>query len=295
MNKNVKFIAEISSNHNRDLDRSLEFIKQAAQVGCDGVKFQLFKIRELFSPEILNKSHKHRDREKWELPVEFIPQLSSHAHDLGLSFSCTPFYLKAVEELEPYVDFYKIASYEILWHQLFKACANTGKPIVFSTGMSTTYEIHAVLKLLNQLHSGEVTVLRCTSAYPTPIHEVNLASIDTLREETDKLYPNLDLSYGWSDHTVSPGVIYRAVNKYNVNFVEFHFDLEGKGEEFNAGHCWLPHQIKPVIEMIREGLAADGEGKLEPNPSEIGDREWRADPGDGLRPMKKVRNYYNNS
>ena len=291
----VKFIAEISSNHNRDIQRAIQFIEEAAVAGCDGVKFQLFKIDQLFAPEILEKSQTHRNRRQWELPLEFIPQLSQVAHDLGLTFSCTPFYLDAVGELEPYVDFYKIASYELLWHDLFEACSKTGKPLVFSTGMSNIEEIHPVLALLNGLPAREITILRCTSAYPTPVPEANLASIATLRKAVSGKYPDLDINIGWSDHTVSPGVIGRAVNRYGANFVEFHFDLEGKGEEFNAGHCWLPHQIKPVIEMIREGLAADGEGKLEPNPSEIGDREWRADPGDGLRPMKTVRNYYNNS
>lgn len=291
----VKFIAEISSNHNRDINRALELIEAAAYSGCDGVKFQLFKIDQLFAPEILEKSQTHRNRRQWELPLEFIPPLSQTAHDLGLSFSCTPFYLDGVAELEPYVDFYKIASYELLWHDLFEACALTGKPLVFSTGMAVVDEIHSVLSLLNNLPSKDITVLRCTSAYPTPVEEANLASITTLRQSVSGNFSNLDINIGWSDHTVSPGVIARAVHKYNASFVEFHFDLEGEGEEFTAGHCWLPHQIKPVIEMIRDGFEADGTGKLEPNPSEIADRNWRADPKDGLRPFISVRKDFNGS
>ena len=96
----VKFIAEISSNHNRDLKRSIEFIKQAATVGCDGVKFQLFRIDQLFAPEILQKSQRHRERRQWELPTDFIPELADACHELGILFSCTPFYLDAVAELE---------------------------------------------------------------------------------------------------------------------------------------------------------------------------------------------------
>ena len=287
--KKIDFIAEVSSNHNRDLSRMKEFIYASKEAGCTGVKFQLFKVDELFSPEILEKSETHRKRKEWELPAEYIPELAELSHSIGLSFSCTPFYLEAVDELKPYVDFYKIASYELLWHDLFEACSKTGKPLVFSTGMSNIEEIHPVLALLNGLPAREITILRCTSAYPTPVPEANLASIATLRKAVSGKYPDLDINIGWSDHTVSPGVIGRAVNRYGANFVEFHFDLEGKGEEFATGHCWLPHQIKPVIEMIREGLAADGEGKLEPNPSEIADREWRADPVDGLRPLKSIR------
>ena len=111
----VKFIAEISSNHNRDLNRAFEFINTAHNIGCDGVKFQLFKIDQLFAPEILHKSEKHRNRKKWELPLEFIPELAERTHDLGMQFSCTPFYLKAVDELEPHIDFYKILVLQMIF------------------------------------------------------------------------------------------------------------------------------------------------------------------------------------
>ena len=68
----VKFIAEVSSNHNKDLERSKEFIQVAASIGCQAIKFQLFKIDQLFSHEILAKSKSHRDRAKWELPLERV-------------------------------------------------------------------------------------------------------------------------------------------------------------------------------------------------------------------------------
>ena len=124
----VKFIAEVSSNHHRDLTRSFDFIDSASRVGCTAVKFQLFKIEQLFSPEILERSEKHRKRKEWELPLEFVPKLAQRCIEVGVEFSCTPFYLDAVVELEPYVDFYKIASYELLWDNLLAACAGTGKP-----------------------------------------------------------------------------------------------------------------------------------------------------------------------
>ena len=71
----VKFIAEVSSNHNKDIDRIYKFIDVAASAGCSSVKFQLFKIDKLFSNEILNKSKEHRERKKWELPLDFIPKI----------------------------------------------------------------------------------------------------------------------------------------------------------------------------------------------------------------------------
>ena len=111
----IDFIAEVSSNHNRDLGRMKELIYASKDAGCTGIKFQLFKIDELFSPEILSRSLAHRKRKDWELPAEYIPELFMLSKSLNLLFGCTPFYIEAVAELEPYVDFYKIASYELLW------------------------------------------------------------------------------------------------------------------------------------------------------------------------------------
>jgi len=98
------FVAEVSSNHSKDIERALEFVDVAASVGCDAVKFQLFRINQLFAPEILSKSERHRKRSEWELPVTFIPLLSDRCKEKNIQFSCTPFYLEAVTELEPYVD-----------------------------------------------------------------------------------------------------------------------------------------------------------------------------------------------
>ncbi len=278
----VTFIGEVSSNHNRDLERALAFIDVAARSGCDAVKFQLFKIDQLFAPEILARSEKHRRRRAWELPLEFVPALAQRCGEVGVEFSCTPFYLEAVGELEPYVSFYKIASYELLWDDLLVACAMTGKPVVLSTGMATLDEITHAVGTLRQHGCALPVLLHCTSAYPTPVLDANLAAIETLRQSTG-------CEVGWSDHTKEPAVLHRAIHRWGASVVEFHLDLDGTGEEFTAGHCWLPEEIAPVIRDVRMAMEADGVGVKEPAPSELPDRLWRADPSDGLRPMKEIR------
>jgi len=276
------FIAEVSSNHHQDLDRCLSFIDAAAKIGCSAVKFQLFKIDQLFAPEILAKSEIHRNRKKWELPLEYLPALAERSHARGLQFSCTPFYLDAVAELRPFVDFYKIASYELLWDGLIQACARTGKPLILSTGMATLGEVKLAVKVAREAGCKDLTLLHCISGYPTPTEECNLAAVDTLREACC-------CPVGWSDHSVSPDVLYRVVHRWGATVVEFHLDLEGEGEEFKTGHCWLPAQIQPVIETIKKGKSADGSGEKEPAPSELSDRDWRAEQKDGLRPLNKIR------
>lgn len=276
------FIAEASSNHGRDLGRGLAFVDAAADAGCDAVKFQLFKIDRMFAPEILTRSEKHRARRDWELPLAHLGPLAERCRARKIQFSCTPFYLEAVEELAPHVDFYKIASYELLVTPLLEACARSGKPVVLSTGMATMEEIVAAADTLKRAGAADITLLHCVSAYPTPVAEANLSAIAAIREATG-------CATGWSDHTRKPSVIERAVHRWQASAVEFHLDLDGEGAEYAAGHCWLPHEIAPVIARIRESLAADGTGFKSSQPCEADDRDWRADPSDGMRPLRHVR------
>jgi len=278
----VKFIAEVSSNHAQDLGRSLAFVDAAADCGFDAVKFQLFRVAELFAPEILARSPQHRKRVAWELPVAHLEPLARRCHERGMEFSCTPFYLEAVKQLEPYVAFFKVASYELLWIDLLKACAATSKPVIISTGMAIMPEIKAAVATLQQAGAADITVLHCVSAYPSPPDQSNLAAIEAIRRATGA-------RTGWSDHSRSPAVIERAVHHWNAAAIELHLDLDGTGEEYHTGHCWLPDEIAPVIARVREAFTADGSGFKEPVPAELPDREWRADPSDGLRPFRHVR------
>jgi len=285
----TKFVAEISSNHNGDISRSIAMIEAAKEAGCDAVKFQLFRIDELFAPEVVRAKKELQERKKWELPVSFLPKLADAAKKCGIEFSCTPFYLDAIEELRPYVSFYKVASYELLWHDLLVGCAATGKPVVLSTGMATMEEIASAVQSIVDKGTRDLTLLHCTSSYPTPVKEANLRAIQTMRHGLKNFSSSFDLKFGLSDHTVNTAVVLKSIFRYDASFIEFHFDLEGKGYEFDSGHCWLPAQVKSLIQMTRDGEAAEGNGEKGPGPSELKEVEWRADPSDGLRPLLKTR------
>lgn len=282
----VNFIAEVSSNHNQSIERCYQFIDQSASIGCNAVKFQLFRIDQLFAPEILKKNSDISKRSEWELPIEYLPLLSERCHKKGVAFGCTPFDIEAVRILEPYVDFFKIASYELLWHDLISACCTTQKPLILSTGMATMIEIKEAVEVSKKYGCSDLSLLHCISGYPTPLDQCNLAAIKTLREST-----NVN-QIGWSDHSVSPIVLNRAINHWGASIVEFHLDLEGEGEEFKSGHCWLPEQIKPIIESVKLSKQIDGTGDKGPVDIEKKERDWRADPKDGLRPLKHIRATY---
>jgi len=279
------FISEISSNHNQDLDRVKKLIERSKSLGFDAVKFQLFKIEELFSPEIISKSEFHSSRKAWELPVEFIPEIHKICVDNEIELGITPFYLDAVDECNQYVDFFKIASYEILWKDLFKKCLSTDKDLIFSTGMANLSEVSNAFSFIGEKNKDRVTLLHCSSAYPTPTQGSNLKAIKTLR---DKFL----VKTGWSDHTRSVAVLLAACLKWNSDCIEIHFDIDGQGAEAD-GHCWLPDECSRFFELYHEALESEGDGLKEPNPFEYPDRDWRADPSDGLRPFKKLRTTFN--
>ena len=291
----TEFIAEISSNHNGDLKRCRQLIAEAARVGCTAVKFQLFRIDRLFAPEILRVSPAHRQRRRWELPLRFLPELSAATRDAGMKFGCTPFDIEAVDQLAPYVDFLKVASYELPWLDLIHTCAATSLPLVVSTGMADAGEAWAAVDAALESGCHDLTLLHCVSRYPVPEHACNLAAIGTLREMMAANFavdwPEVAFKAGWSDHSVSAGVVGRALRHWAADTIEFHFDLEGDGAEFGGGHCWLPDAIAPVIAGGFQPVSpdCDGTGRIAPLPEDLPERAWRADPSDGLRPTLPVR------
>ena len=280
--ENPLVIAEISSNHNQDLGRATALIQAAAEAGANAVKFQLFEIEKLFAPEVLEASANHRSRKSWELPRRFVEPLAAEAHCLGMLFSCTPFDLGAVSFLEPHVDFFKIASYELLWQDLLEACGMSGKPTILSTGMSSQSEVESAVHCLRDSGCRDFALLHCVSAYPTPRSETNLSAIRTLRR-------SFEVPIGWSDHSHDMSVVRRAVHRWGASILELHFDLEGDGFEAGSGHCWLPLELKALTQELRGVSELDGDGVKHPAQSELQDVSWRADPSDGLRPLLGIR------
>lgn len=278
----TQFIADVSSNHHADRERCLTFVETAARMGCDAVKFQLFRLERLFAPEVLACSCPIRERRELELPVSFLPEIARACRAQGISFICTPFDLQAVDELAPYVDCYKIASYELTWPDLLRACGMSGKPVILSTGMATLAECLEAVATIREAGCEELSLLHCVSAYPTRPEEANLAAMDTLRRACA-------CPVGWSDHSVSPAVVYQAIFGHRANLLEFHLDLDGLGAEFASGHCWLQTQMAEVIRTVRIGELAEGDGQKRVTSREEKERLWRADPEDGLRPFKAVR------
>jgi sialic acid synthase SpsE len=283
MSRFPKYIAEVSSNHGQDLDRIIDFIDVSAEIGCDAVKFQLFTVETLYSEDTIKKMPAVMERKKWELPLEFLPDIKRRCAEKKVMLGCTPFYLEAVDELAEFVDFYKIASYELLWLDLIKRCAQMPQPLIISTGMANMNEIQSAHAAARMYNKDNLAFLHCESSYPVKVEETNLAAIKYLRDQ-------LGCHVGWSDHSRNLAVIMRAALKWGAEIFEFHLDLDSKGAEYSSGHCWLPSELATAISLIETGKDADGVPAKFPGDSESHDRDWRADPSDGLRPLKAIRN-----
>jgi sialic acid synthase SpsE len=281
----TKFIAEVSSNHNGDFNRALALIDAAANAGCWGVKFQLFQLDKLWAKELLN-AEKYafvNQRREWELPPEWLPELAKYSHELGLEFGCTPFHLEAVDALEPHVDFFKIASYEALWWDLYECITKTGLPLIVSLGMANADEIDEVKSRLTHDYdyAEYASLLHCVSKYPVDLEDCNLSMIERIRGDYNKM------PVGWSDHSADQAVVLRAVHFWQAAIVEFHLDLDDKaGVEYDGGHCWAASDAMDMIALVHAGFEADGVPT--PETHDLGERHKRRDP-DGLRPMMAYR------
>ena len=281
----VRFVADVGSNHNGSWIRCSRLIDAAKQTGANAVKFQLF-TEDLYRD--LPENQESREKLKTcALPVKWIPDIAAKCASFGLEFHCTPFYLEAVDILQPHVQSLKIGSYEIRWLELIRKCASTLLHLGLSLGLSEMdEELEAVETALRTYFPREpsLTLYHCCSEYPAPIEYCNLAE---LRRLIGDYHLEAD-HFGWSDHSGSPGVIHKAIGM-GADTIEFHLDLEDMaGSESSYGHCWTPSQIGSVIRDVRIGQAA------EPVRSEWYEyrkklRTQMTDPVDGQRPLKCER------
>lgn len=296
-----RFIADIGSNHCQDFLRCLKLIDAAKDIGCWGVKVQLFKADKLYTPEFIPRNIKDR-----EMPDEWIPKLAKYCKARGIKFGGTPFDLEAVKVLSPHVDFLKISSFDLLRKDLIEECAKTGIDLIISTGSATGYEVLCAMEtfydnrvkcsenaLNPRVHTQKIYFLHCISDYPTKIEHCHLFKINALDYWISSFWwPKEDVDIGWSDHTCNTNVIYEAYLR-GAKIIEFHLDLnDKKGAEYRYGHCYTPEHIRSTIYEIQEEIRRYDRDitKEHMDKKTIEAREWRADPEDGLRPMKSMRN-----
>lgn len=199
-------IAELGVNHDGSVDRALELTRAAAEAGADAVKLQLFETDRLMSKAAKLAAYQKAAGEsdpitmlrRLELSIDDMARVVDLAHELKIHAIVTVFSVELVQKAETLAwDAYKTASPDIVHKPLLEALAATGKPMIVSTGASTTGEIASAADwLVGWGAAGRTAVLQCVSCYPTPVEQAELAGILTLRRE-------LGWPTGYSDHTDS--------------------------------------------------------------------------------------------
>ena len=264
MHQPVEIIAEVASNFDNDLDVAKSYIRKAKECGASAVKFQTLKMDHLFSPQIeLEGSgeivpNPRLKIENLELPESWHFELNDFATELGIEFMSTPFHLEAVNLLEQVgVRRYKISSGDLTFHPLLIKVAQTGKPIILSTGASYLEEVKESVAILEQHGCTDLTLLHCTSTYPPQSHELNLNAIKTLKAT----FPHCKV--GLSDH--SPGTMAPVIaTSLGAQVIEKHYTLTPEGQGPDHKFAASADEFKQMIEQIRETETMLGDGVKEP-------------------------------
>ena len=266
----VLIIAEAGVNHNGDIGIAKRLIDEAKRCGADIVKFQTFNPRKLasryakmadYQKENLGVEESQEEMlSKLTLKQEEYTELSHYCDEVGIKFLSTPFEIESIRFLVKLQNIWKIPSGEITNYPYLLEIARTGKDIILSTGMSTLKEVDEAVEVLKCNGAGKITLLHCTTNYPTPMKEVNLRAMLTLKE-------HCGLSVGYSDHTKGIEVPLAAV-ALGAEVIEKHFTLDRHMEGPDHKASLEPDELKAMVEGIRKVEEALGTGVKSPSESE---------------------------
>lgn len=272
----VLIIAEAGVNHNGSLDLALKMVDEAKKAGADIIKFQTAKP-ELVISRFAEKAEYQKITtgveesqlemcKKIHLKYDDYYIIKKHCEDIGISFLSTPFDLDSIEFLENLgCSVWKIPSGEITNLPYLEKIAATHKPIILSTGMCTLDEIEAAVSVLKNFGAGEITLLHCTTQYPTPYEDVNLRAMISLKNR-------FNCKVGYSDHTKGIEVAIAAV-AMGAEIIEKHFTLDRNMEGPDHKASLEPYELSQMIQSIRNIEQALGDGKKVPAISEVANRD----------------------
>ncbi|MCX8491781.1 MAG: pseudaminic acid synthase [Cyclobacteriaceae bacterium] len=265
-------IAEMSGNHNQSLERALSIVDAAAGAGAHAIKLQTYTADTMTikgAYKIDDESSLWKGRELYDLykeaytPWEWHSPIFDHAKKRGLIAFSSPFDETAVDFLEELkVPIYKIASFENTDHPLLKKVAQTGKPVIMSTGVSTLADIFESVQVLRSNGCKELTLLKCTSTYPATPENTNLLSIPVLQDIFS------DCIIGLSDHTMGIGAAVASV-VLGARVIEKHFTLNRADGGVDSTFSLEPNELKSLVIESERAFQALGKPFFDIQPAEL--------------------------
>jgi pseudaminic acid synthase len=242
-------IAEVSGNHNGDLQRAFRLIQIIKEAGADAVKFQTYTADSLtidsHRPEFTLKGGAWDGRNLYQLyqaactPWDWFPALFARAREIGITIFSSPFDKAAVVMLESLdIPAYKIASNEIHDWALLELVASTGKPMILSTGTATRQDVADTIDFVTELNVRDLAVLHCISAYPAPPEDVHLRTLDDIVQ-------SFDVVPGFSDHTLGITAAAVAVAR-GACIIEKHVTLDRNDGGPDSSFSLEPEELKAL-------------------------------------------------
>lgn len=270
-------IAEMSANHAGSIEHAKEIIHAAKESGADCVKIQTYTA-DTITMDCHNK-YFHIDNGTWEgenlyslyqkayTPWEWQAELYETAKKAGIDFFSTPFDFTAVDFLEEIgMEFYKIASFELVDIPLIDYVAQKRKPIIMSTGMASLGEIEEAVKTVRK-YDCPLALLKCSSAYPAIPDSMNLKTIPNMKEV-------FNLPVGLSDHSMGSIAAVTAV-ALGANIIEKHFCISREIENPDSSFSMEPKEFTEMVKNIRDAERAMGKICYEVTESEMSNRAFR--------------------
>ena len=274
MNKTF-IIAEAGVNHNGSLEMAFQLIDVAVAAGADAVKFQTFKAEKVIAVNAPKADYQQKTTGSDESQLEMVKKLeldekahtmlNQHCQDKGIQFLSTPFDLESIDLLYRLgLEIFKIPSGEITNLSYLRKLGALKKRLILSTGMADLGEIEDALDVLTESGTPleNITVLHCNTEYPTPLEDVNLRAMLTIRNA----FPGI--SVGYSDHTNGVEVPIAAV-AMGATVIEKHFTLDRNLPGPDHLASLEPHELVAMISGIRNIEKALGKGMKKPSPSEL--------------------------
>ena len=262
----VYIIAELSANHEQNLDLAIATIKAMKEAGADAVKVQTF-TPDSITLDADQQWFRTREDSLWAgrrlydlyqeayTPWEWHAQLKKLVEDLGMDFFSSPFAKSDVDKLETLeVPAYKIASFEISDIPLISYVAQKGKPVIMSTGIAKESDIQLAVETCRKAGNDQLALLKCTSSYPTPMDQVNLATIPTIAQKFETIA-------GLSDHTLGIEVPLGAV-ALGAKIIEKHFVLDRNGNGLDKDFSLTPDEFKNMVDSVRKIELAIGSAEI---------------------------------